>query len=564
MSWIVAIENSWPYWLLVAFFGLYPVVTSILWVIGGMIYYFRRDIGTLPEPEFTGDLPTVSILIPAYCEEQTIAHALEGAVHLDYPDYEVIVINDGSVDGTVGRVLPFLADPRVRLLDKHINEGKAMALNDALMCAKGDLVLVMDADSIPDPMLLRRMVPHFAWPNVGAVAGNPRVRNRRTLLAKVQTVEFTSVIGLLRRAQRIWGRIMCVSGVCGMFRKEAIIDAGLYSPGMATEDIDLTWKLQLRHWDVRYEGRALTWMVVPETIPVWWAQRRRWAKGLGQVLRRHCSLITHWEHRSMYPIFIECLFSVIWSVVFVLVTAFWMLCYLAGHPPRGGSPVPNAWGMLLFTACLLQLACGVLVDARYERSILKEAPVAVIYPFFYWALLSASSSVFALHGLFGRLDLTRATTWRLSKGTARAVLIAAATLLASATLTAQPPRELGDRARQLARKGETSAALALYGDALRAAPGDLELRRDYAVVLGWAERYREAIAEFRTVIAATPNQPLWALAELARSELYGDAPRDALRTLNRLIEMGDHSEATYVRKGLALRWLVRTEEAERH
>ncbi|MBK5292380.1 MAG: glycosyltransferase, partial [Acidobacteriia bacterium] len=211
MSWIVAIENSLPYWLLVSFFGLYPVVTSIFWIIGGMFYHFRRDKRIPPKAEYTGDFPFVSILIPAYCEEETIALALEGALCLDYPDFEVIAINDGSVDGTVQRVLPFLADPRVRLLDKHINEGKAMALNDALICAKGDLVLVMDADSIPDRMLLRRMVPHFAWPNVGAVAGNPRVRNRRSLLAKLQAVEFTSVIGLLRRAQRIWGRVMCVS-----------------------------------------------------------------------------------------------------------------------------------------------------------------------------------------------------------------------------------------------------------------------------------------------------------------------------------------------------------------
>src|SRR5260370_14195088 len=111
----------------------------------------------------------------------------------------------------------------------------------------------------------------------------------------------------------------------------------------------------------------------------------------------------------MYPIFFDSLLSLLWAVTFVIVTAFWMLCCLLGHPPGGGSFL-NVWGMLLFTACLLQLACGVLIDSRYERSILRDAPVAVIYPFFYWALLAASSAVYTVRGLFGRLDLKRATT----------------------------------------------------------------------------------------------------------------------------------------------------------
>ena len=119
-----------------------------------------------------------------------------------------------------------------------------MALNDAIPCARGDLILVMDADTIPEPQVLTVMVQHFKSPNVGAVAGNARVRNRNNWLSKLQAVEFSSVIGLLRRAQRVWGRIMCVSGVCGMFRKDALLQAGMYSPGMATEDIDLTFKLR--------------------------------------------------------------------------------------------------------------------------------------------------------------------------------------------------------------------------------------------------------------------------------------------------------------------------------
>ena len=121
------------------------------------------------------------------------------------------------MDRTVDVVKPFLTDPRVRLLDKRCNEGKAMALNDALPLTRGDLVVIVDSDALPDATILRHMVPHFESARVAAVAGNPRVYNRRTLLAKLQAIEFSSVIGLLRRAQRAWGRVMCVSGVAGMY-----------------------------------------------------------------------------------------------------------------------------------------------------------------------------------------------------------------------------------------------------------------------------------------------------------------------------------------------------------
>ena len=247
-----AIEQSHAYWLIVLFYGFYPIVTSLMWISTAMLYYVRYDLSGEPDIEAVERWPFVSILMPAYFEESGIANSLRGLTQLNYPNFEVIVINDGSEDRTVEEVLPFLADPRVRLLDKRVNEGKGMALNDAIPMARGELVLVMDGDTVPERDVLKLMAAHFESPNVGAVSGNARVRNRKNMLTSLQAVEFSSVIGLLRRAQRIWGRIMCVSGVCGMFRRDALIKAGLYSPGIATEDIDLTFKLQMLDYDVRY------------------------------------------------------------------------------------------------------------------------------------------------------------------------------------------------------------------------------------------------------------------------------------------------------------------------
>ena len=404
-------EQSWVYVAMIAFYGLYPLITCTIYIITAVIYSVRRPGTSEPLPE--SELPFVSVIIPAFCEQEVIAKSVSAALGINYPHFEVIVVNDGSTDRTVEMVRPFLTDPRVRLLDKQVNEGKAMALNDAIMCSKGELLFIMDADAVPDRNVLRAMVPHFRSARVAGVAGNPRVRNANNLLSRLQAVEFSSVIGLMRRAQRIWGRVMCISGVVGMFRKSALIDVGLYSPGMATEDIDLTWKLQAKFYDIRYEGSALVWMIVPKTMKVWWRQRRRWAMGLGQVLRRNSFLLTGWRWRRMHPLYFESICSYLWALTFVFVTTYWVLCYSVGHPPRGGSPIPNFWGMLIYTFCLTQLACGTWLDSKYDPAIVRHYPVSVIYPTFYWFLLTLSTSVFTTVGLFKRINAHQPTRWNI-------------------------------------------------------------------------------------------------------------------------------------------------------
>jgi biofilm PGA synthesis N-glycosyltransferase PgaC len=412
-----AIEQSQIYWYFVLFYGFYPVVTSLIWVCTALLYYVKHDLSGKPTYGGEEDCPLISILIPAYFEEAGIARALRGLTQLDYPNYEVIVINDGSTDRTVEEVLPFLRDPRVRLLDKHVNEGKAMAMNDAIPCTKGELILVMDADTIPEPQVLRVMAAHFRHPNVGAVSGNARVRNRTNTLTSLQAVEFSSVIGLLRRAQRVWGRIMCVSGVCGMFRREALIRAGLYSPGMATEDIDLTFKLQMLNYTVQYEPRARVWMEVPEDIKILWKQRIRWALGLGQALRRHKRILWTPHLYRMLPVYAESFLSVLWAWTFVVITAMWIIAGLSGVWLNGGSLIPNWFGAMIGAACLLQLLTGVLIDSRYEPAILREYPFAIFYPLAYWMMMSLSSAIYSSKGFVQKLDLTKPVRWRIVRKT---------------------------------------------------------------------------------------------------------------------------------------------------
>lgn len=403
------------YWIALGFFAGYPVVSSVVWVTTSLFFYARRERNQSERPEELTTWPPVSVLIPTYCEERVIAETLDWATRIDYPDYEVVVVDDASTDRTVDMVRPYVARGAVRLMVKEQNEGKAMALNDALPCLRGEIVLIMDADAAPDPQILRWMIPHFQWPRVAGVTGNPRVANRESFLSQLQVVEFTSIVSVLRRAQRIWGRILTMSGVVGAFRKSAFLDVGLYSPEMATEDIDMTWKLQRAAYDVRYEPRALVWMKVPASLKSLVRQRQRWARGLAQVLRRNADVPVSWRSRRLWAVFWEACLSITWAYCFVLLTGFWIFSYAVGVPPVGASPIPNWWGMTIGTMCLLQLFTGVMLDSRYDPTVRRHFPVAVAYPIFYWMLMSLITAGSTPGGLLRRVKTGGITQWRTAR-----------------------------------------------------------------------------------------------------------------------------------------------------
>lgn len=392
---LIGIDHSLVYQVALVFYGLYPISMAIVWVVMAVLYFRRREVNPaeLAPPDFK---PFVSVIIPAFEEEQTIAGTLDAVLRIDYPNYEVVVVNDGSDDATSSVVQSFVQRGRVRLVEKLVNEGKAMALNDAVPACRGEILVCLDSDVLPEPDLLDAIVPHFASPRVGALTGNPRVGNRGSLLRDLQTLEFTSIISVQRRAQRIWGRVLTVSGAVMAVRKEALLEVGGFAPSMATEDIDLTWKIQRAFWDVRYEPSAVVWMQVPPTLPELWKQRRRWARGLAQVIRGHAGCMLEWKQRRLWPVLGEAVLSILWAYTFVLITCYWVLSRFFSYAPLGSSPIPNLWGMLIATACLTQLLAGALMDRRYDYQLMRYFPIAIFYPIVYWMLMSVITSIYTI------------------------------------------------------------------------------------------------------------------------------------------------------------------------
>ncbi len=379
----------------------YPAIMAVIWIAGGILFHFyieRKDSIPLDKK------PRVSVLVPCYNEEETIANTIRQLSLLDYPNYEIIVINDGSSDGTVYEMSRILPDyPNVRFVSLEENSGKANALYIGLLAATGEILLCVDSDSYVMPDALKHMVPHFTnrynGERVGAVTGNPRVRNRSSLLAKIQLCEYASIISLIKRTQRVWGKVMTVSGVVVAFRKRALMDAELWDRDMITEDIGVTWKLEKKFWDVRYEPRALCMMLVPETLKGLAKQRGRWASGGMEILRRHGNIFRSWKERRLFPIYLEQVLSILWSVCWLLMLVIILFHLIVDH---NYIQMPFIYkSMFLSTVCLVQFFVAMILDKRYDPCLLKHSVTAIWYPFLYW-YINAILVIKALPTLFRR------------------------------------------------------------------------------------------------------------------------------------------------------------------
>ena len=393
----------------------YPLFMAYLWILGALYYYFHWERGpqhhhhTLPRLE---NYPAVSFLVPCHNEGEVVEETLLNLLRQKYPAFEVIAINDGSSDHT-GAILDHLArrHPRLRVVHLANNQGKAMALRMGALASRHEFLVCIDSDALLDPCATAWLMKHFVeGPRVGAVTGNPRIRTRSTLLGKIQVGEFSSIIGIIKRAQRISGRIFPISGVVAAFRKTALHRVGYWSLDMVTEDIDISWKLQLDHWDIRYEPNALCWILMPETLTGLWRQRLRWAQGGVEVLLKYLHHLFSWRKRRMWMVYLEFIVSVAWAYGMALTVLLWLAGQVLAMPePLRIEALTPGWnGALLGITCMIQFAVSLLIDARFERGIGRYYYWMIWYPIAYWFLNVLTVTVAVPRALFRRRG-TRAT-----------------------------------------------------------------------------------------------------------------------------------------------------------
>jgi len=238
----------------------------------------------------TNHLP-ISIVIPAYNEERTIGYIIETLLEADYPNKQVIVVNDGSTDHTMEEIMPYALQGKVQLINRP-NGGKAAALNTGLLAANGDIVVVIDADGAIERNALKWVASQFEDPNVIAVSGNPKVGNRdANILTRVQALDYVRGINLRRRAFDLLNILDCIPGSIGAFRTTVYQQVGRYDIDTLVEDMDATLKFVKAGGVVRQESRAIVYTEAPETLRGFIRQRLRWYGGGIQAVYKHRD---HW------------------------------------------------------------------------------------------------------------------------------------------------------------------------------------------------------------------------------------------------------------------------------
>jgi cellulose synthase/poly-beta-1,6-N-acetylglucosamine synthase-like glycosyltransferase len=225
------------------------------------------------------------VIVPAYNEAANIAATVRSLVDSDYPGIEVIVVDDGSTDGT-GGIVRALRLPGVHVV-RQDNAGKPAALNTGLRYARAELVVMVDGDTVFEPDAIGRLVQPLRDGRVGAVSGNTKVANRRGLLGRWQHLEYVIGFNLDRRLFDVARCMPTVPGAIGAFRRSALRDVGGVPSETLAEDTDLTMAVVRAGWRVVYAPDAVAWTEAPASLRQLWRQRYRWCYGTLQAMWKH-------------------------------------------------------------------------------------------------------------------------------------------------------------------------------------------------------------------------------------------------------------------------------------
>jgi len=263
------------------FFGIYFLLIFI-------ILKFRNGKTIYDYPE-AKKFPSITLITPAYNEEDSIADTIKALLDIDYPKgkKEIILVNDGSTDKTLVIMKKFAKNHKeIKILDKK-NSGKSDSLNQAIKIAKGELIAIVDADSYPTKDALKKMVGYFEQDkDMAAVTSKVFVKNKKNFIEKFQDIDYR----VIAWSRKILDYIDCVyvtNGPLSVYRKEVVKKVGGFNTKIVTEDIELTWNLMSKGYKTKMSYSAIAYTSIPKTLRAWIKQRVRWNVGGFQVLSKY-------------------------------------------------------------------------------------------------------------------------------------------------------------------------------------------------------------------------------------------------------------------------------------
>lgn len=285
-------------WLGYILFGIY-VLTSLWLLLNGLVqlhllWHYKRKKKDLAQPPFSIARPFVSIQVPVYNEKYVIERLLHALSALDYPTskFEIQVLDD-STDETSAIIDQKVKDLKQANINisvirrKDRNGYKAGALQVGLPHCKGDLIAIFDADFIPTPQFLNHMVPHFSDPKTGLVQARWSHLNReQNALTRIQTILLDTHFSVEQTGRAKAGYFINFCGTAGIWRRQCIMDAGGWDGDVLSEDLDLSYRAQLKGWQLVYKQDVEVPAELPSVIEAFKVQQFRWTKGMAQITKK--------------------------------------------------------------------------------------------------------------------------------------------------------------------------------------------------------------------------------------------------------------------------------------
>ncbi len=375
--------------MLIEFLFIYPLVLSFLWTTHGVIYVLRSWSPRRLDEE--GSSFGYTVVVPFHDEPEGALRTAWSLVHVSPPPQEVLLVDDGSARGVPeDTALPL----HVRVLRLEEHGGKARALNAALQEVKSELVVCLDADTIAASQDWRALLSNFEDPSIGAITGKIWPSTPKGLVQRLQHLDYVSVICLIKAAESTWGALLTVSGALVAFRRSALVSVGGWNETTATEDIDLSWRLQSCGWLIGYESRWIGRVEMVPTLCGLWRQRRRWSMGLGRAMRDHL-LKACGPRARLLPVATISLFNTLWIALTLLALGWVAANSLLGSGGAGHDLSAIARdnltyfliGLLVFGS---QFACAAVIDQRPWKTYTVLMILTPLYPFYFWCVMFTS------------------------------------------------------------------------------------------------------------------------------------------------------------------------------
>ncbi|TNF24953.1 MAG: glycosyltransferase family 2 protein [Deltaproteobacteria bacterium] len=352
--------------------------------------------------------PSITIIMPAYNEEAVIKPALTSLTKLNYPNYDIVVVNDGSTDKTSQMVKEVIAtNPAVKItLIEQSNGGKAAALNNGIIHAEGELFFCVDSDSRIHRNALLYGASHFTDPELAAVAGAVEISKVDNLLLKFQQLEYQFCLNFTRQAFSRKKIVTIIPGPSGMFRRQAMIEAGGYEIGreVFAEDAELTVRLLTKGWKVVGDERMVATTEAPREIFPLLRQRYRWKRGLFQAFAKNILELINSRQKNFLFLFFNLLFD---SFLFDVINFGIMLGFIVHFVSFGTISMMYVWFFaLLFLDILVAIMFARPKQKRESVSLMLLQKVSYYLLLQAWGILALFDELIATEMSWDKLERT--------------------------------------------------------------------------------------------------------------------------------------------------------------